>query len=116
MGFKENLREAIEYSGLFQKELAYKTKIPLRSIESYLREDSSIPSADKAVRIAQILGVTVEYLVTGKNPPSDDFSLINPEIKVLLQNLKKLPKSKQRIVIQNALNLVENLSQSNKTV
>ena len=116
MGFSENLREAIEYSGLVQKELAYKTKISLRSIENYLREDASLPSVDKAVRIAQVLGVTVEYLVTGKKPPVDNLAFVNYDIRTLLQNLKKLPKSKQRIVIQNALNMVEILSQPNKTV
>jgi transcriptional regulator with XRE-family HTH domain len=115
MNFSENLRDAIEYSGLGQKELAYKAKIPLSSIENYLRENASIPSVDKAVRIAQILGVTVEYLVTGKNPPADDFTLVNPENRTLLQYLKKLPKNKQRIVIQNALNLVDILSQPNRT-
>jgi len=68
MGFRENLREALDYSGLEQKELAYKANVKLRNIENYLRELASIPSADKAVRIAQVLGVTVEYLVTGENP------------------------------------------------
>jgi transcriptional regulator with XRE-family HTH domain len=110
MSFKENLREAIEYSGILQKELAHEAEIPLRSIENYLREDASIPSVDKAVKIAEILGVTVEYRVTGKNLPADDFTLVNPEIRTLLQYLKKLPKNKQRIIIQNALNLVEILS------
>jgi len=105
MGFRENLREAIDYSGLEQKELAYKAKIPLRSIENYLRENASIPSADKAVQIAGILGVTVEYLVTGKKsavvvPDSSD-----SEIQELVRSIKKLSKSKQDIVIQNALNL-----------
>jgi len=67
MSFRKNLREAIDYSGMEQKELAYKAKISLRNIENYLRENASIPSADKAVQLAQALGVTVEYLVTGKD-------------------------------------------------
>ncbi|MCL2801896.1 MAG: helix-turn-helix domain-containing protein [Treponema sp.] len=111
MGFRENLREAIDYSGLEQKELAYKAKISLRNIENYLRENASMPVADKAVSIAQVLGVTVEYLVTGKNSPAETLSSVNPEIKTLIQNIKKLPKNDQAIVIENALNLSKILSQ-----
>jgi len=107
MGFRENLREALDYSGLEQKELAYKANVKLRNIENYLRELASIPSADKAVRIAQVLGVTVEYLVTGENPPKEDYTLIDPEIRKLVRVIKKLPKKKQLIIIKNALHLAE---------
>jgi len=107
MGFRENLREALDYSGLEQKELAHRANVKLRSIENYLRENASIPMADKAVQIAQALGVTVEYLVTGKNS-SDTY--IDPEIRKLARVIKKLPKNKQPIVIKNAIHLAETLS------
>jgi len=110
MGFRENLREALDYSGLEQKELAYRANIKLRSIENYLRENASIPLADKAVQIAQVLGVTVEYLVTGKHPPrKEDHIFLDPEIRKLAQIIKKLPKNKQPVVIKNALHLAETL-------
>ena len=107
MSFRENLREAIDFRGLGQKELAYMTNISLRSIENYLRENGSIPIADKAVQIAQALGVTVEYLVTGKNKPAEAASLVDSEIQKLTRHIKRLPQNKQHIVIQNALNLAE---------
>jgi transcriptional regulator with XRE-family HTH domain len=107
MSFRENLREALDYSGLEQKELAYKANVKLRNIENYLREDASIPSADKAVQMAQVLGVTVEYLVTGENPPKEDYTFIDPEIRKLVRVLKRLPKKKQLIIIKNALHLAE---------
>ena len=105
MSFRENLREAIDFSGLGQKELAYKANISLRNIENYIRENASVPAADKAVQIAQALDVTVEYLVTGKNLLVESVSSIDPEIKKFILSIKKLPKNKQQIVIQNALNL-----------
>ena len=109
MSFRDNLREAIDFSGLEQKELAHKANISLRNVENYLRENASVPSADKAVQIAQVLGVTVEYLVTGVDKPTQSsvpyMHGIDNEIQQLLKSLKKLPKSKQRIVIKNALNL-----------
>jgi transcriptional regulator with XRE-family HTH domain len=109
MSFRENLREALNYNGIEQKELAYRANVKLRSIENYLRENASMPKADKAVQIAQVLGVTVEYLVTGKNTPGEANTFIEPEIQNLVRLLKKLPKKKQLIIIKNALNLAEML-------
>jgi len=113
MSFRDNLKEAIDSCGLEQKELARKANISLRNIENYLRKNASIPSADKAVQIAQVLGVTVEYLVTGKDQPakysSSSLHGIENEIQQFIMLLKKLPKNKQRIVIKNVLNLSEML-------
>ena len=114
MSFRENLREAIDFCGLEQKELAHKTKISLRSIENYLRENGSIPLADKAVQIAQVLGVTVEYLVIGTNLPKKNPASVESdnEIQQLIKAIKSLPKVKQRIVIKNALHLTDVLRES----
>ena len=89
--------------------MAHRANVKLRSIENYLREDASIPKADKAVQIAQVLGVTVEYLVTGKNTSDEVNTFIEPEIQNLVRFLKKMPKKKQLIIIKNALNLAEML-------
>ena len=113
MGFRDNLRESIDFCGLEQKELAHKANISLRNIENYLRENASIPSADKAVRIAQVLGVTVEFLVTGIDSQTKSsvplLYGIDNEIQPLLKSLKNLSKAKQQIIIKNALNLYEML-------
>lgn len=53
MGFKENLRYEISYQGLMVKEVADKAGIKPGSLSNYLKENSSIPAADVAVKIAQ---------------------------------------------------------------
>ncbi len=106
MSFGDNLRESLDFCGMTQKELAYKAKITQRSLENYLRENASIPSAENAVKIAQVLGVTVEYLVTGKNT-KDISASVEPEIKQLIRSIHNLPVEKQRIVIKNAISLSE---------
>ncbi|MDR2952773.1 MAG: helix-turn-helix domain-containing protein [Treponema sp.] len=106
MSFRENLRETIDFCGIEQKELAIKANISLRNIENYLRENASIPSADKAVRIAQVLGVTVEYLVTGMNSITKKSTAAEHEIRQLIRALSNLSINKQRIVIKNALYLI----------
>ena len=71
MGFKENLKEQLSFSGMYVKELAALSGIKKQTIDSYLNVNSCMPSADAAVAIAQALGVTVEYLVTGKDLKQD---------------------------------------------
>ena len=66
-GFKENLRNELDFQGLTVKELSAKTGIIKGSIDNYLGVRASIPPADVAVRIAKALHVSVEYLVTGKD-------------------------------------------------
>jgi transcriptional regulator with XRE-family HTH domain len=66
MGFRENLKNELSYNSILVKELAFVSGVPRRTIDKYLTEHGSIPSAENAVKIAQALGVTVEYLVTGR--------------------------------------------------
>jgi transcriptional regulator with XRE-family HTH domain len=110
MSFRENLREALDFSGMEQKELAAQTGISLKTIENYLKQASSMPSADKAVRIAQALGVSVEYLVTG----GEDYRQkphvpLNPELYRLIKSIKQLTQRDQHIVIDTALHLSKNM-------
>jgi transcriptional regulator with XRE-family HTH domain len=64
--FSQRLRSEIEYIGLNQKEFAAKAGIKKRALDAYLWAQQSMPPADTAVKIAAALGVSVEYLVTGK--------------------------------------------------
>jgi transcriptional regulator with XRE-family HTH domain len=65
-GFSERLRVEIDYAGYNQKEFAAKAGIKKRALDAYLGVQQSMPPADVAVKIASALGLTVEYLVTGK--------------------------------------------------
>jgi len=84
MGFRENLKQELNFSGMLVKELAAAAGVHKRAIDTYLlSENASMPPADAAVRIAQTLGVSVEYLVTGSETslPLD----IRKIIRLLLQ-------------------------------
>jgi transcriptional regulator with XRE-family HTH domain len=108
MSFRENLREALDFNDMEQKELAAQTGISLKTIENYLKQGSSMPSADKAVRIAQALGVSVEYLVTGgENCSEETRILLNAELYRLFKSIEKLTKHNQHIVIDTAQHLSE---------
>lgn len=67
MGFKDNLRNELQFRGLTVKELSALSGIKKQTLDNYLSTHNSTPSAEAAVKIAQALNVSVEYLVTGKN-------------------------------------------------
>jgi len=65
--FKENLRNELDYQGITVKELSARTGIPIASLDCYLGTRATVPSVVAAIKIAQALNVTVEYLAIGKN-------------------------------------------------
>ena len=68
-GFWARVEEELEYQGKNRAYLAKKCNFTLTNIGKGLKLDS-IPSADTAVKIASVLGVSVEYLVNGTNQKS----------------------------------------------
>lgn len=85
--FADRLRAEIEYLGLLQKEVAFRAGIKKRALDMYLGVQASMPPADVAVRLAKVLGVTVEYLVTGekdsRKPEDRRLRLLENDIKIL---------------------------------
>lgn len=71
MGFKENLKTELSFQDMIVKELAEKSGVSKHTIDNYLTGHNSIPKADIAVKIANALNVSVEYLVTGKKTSQD---------------------------------------------
>lgn len=68
MNFSTRLKEEIEYADIRYKELAEKSGVPERALYNYVAtKNPSMPPADVAVKIADVLGVSVEYLVTGNH-------------------------------------------------
>jgi transcriptional regulator with XRE-family HTH domain len=61
------LRDELDYADLTVKELSAMTGIPKGTLDSYLGVRASIPPADIACKIAGALGVSVEYLATGRD-------------------------------------------------
>ena len=49
MGFKENLKTELTYSGILVKELAAMTGIKKHTLDNYLNTHNSIPNAEAAV-------------------------------------------------------------------
>lgn len=97
--FWKRVDEELEYKGINRAFLARKCDFSVTNIGQGIKL-GSIPSADTAVKIASVLGVSVEYLVTGENQNSEK-ALDNEQTQLKLyrkyQNLiskcEKLPEN-----------------------
>ena len=93
MGFRENLKQELAFNGMLVKELAAAAGIHKRALDTYLlSEKASMPPADTAVRIAQALGVSVEYLITGEE------TALPRDIRLINQRLQRLHKRDRKVV------------------
>lgn len=90
MGFRENLKDELKYQNVLVKELSDKTNISKRTLDNYLRENASSPTIENAVKIASALGVTVEYLVTGRT--NQESKTISDEVLKLTKEISHLPE------------------------
>jgi transcriptional regulator with XRE-family HTH domain len=77
---------------MLKKELAAISGVHKRAIDTYVRTNSSMPPADAAVQLANALGVTVEYLVTGEDPST------SKEINRLTRSILNLNKRDQKLI------------------
>ena len=97
MGFRENLKSELAYQDMLVKELAVAAKISRHTLDNYLNVRQRMPTADVAVKIARVLGVSVEYLVTGEEGREDKPPL-GPEIRSLVQNFKLLNEDDRKMI------------------
>ncbi|WP_232616740.1 helix-turn-helix domain-containing protein [Treponema primitia] len=97
MTFKKNLRTELDYLDLTVKELSAKTGIAKGTLDCYLGLRESMPPADIAVKIAKELGVSVEYLVTGKDEKS--IHSYNPTIRSIIQIVLELNEKDNETIL-----------------
>jgi len=104
MNFYSRMIARLSDKGVTQADMCRELSMS-KSVCTHYR-DGSIPSADVAVRIADYLGCTVEYLMTGKELDLDPESLsllnrikaLNPDLKtILLHNLESFEEIQKKI-------------------
>ena len=98
MGFKENLKSELSYKDILVKELATLAGVNKKTLDNYLGVRRYMPPADVALKIAQALEVSVEYLITGEELSSNRTSL-GPEIRDLIQNFKLVSENDRKFII-----------------
>lgn len=112
MTFAENLREVIKITDMTTKELADKTGINENTISSYLKTNGSIPTADKAVKIAEALNTTVEFLVTGFETDFYRMHHTSSKFTKAISSLEKLPEETREPILKMIFELSQKYSKS----
>ncbi len=87
--FWRRVDEELEYKGINRTYLAKECGFSLTNIGQGIKLGST-PSAETAVKIAKVLGVSVEYLVTGNESPR---RVENPEINEIMRDIRHLSAS-----------------------
>ncbi len=106
MDFKDRLREEISFSGLSYKELSAKSGVSKRTIISYVSEQSCMPSADAAVKLAKSLNTSVEYLINGEKDGLQN-SKFNEDSRKLLHTFSRMPASQKKLLLSIADDIVK---------
>lgn len=102
----ERIKQIMKKQKINQTELAEKTKIKLRTLVSYISENK-LPKTEALYKISQVLGVSIEYLLTGETTE------LNAKEKKLLEDYRNSPKDVQEIVDKTlALNKKNNSVQA----
>lgn len=116
MSFWENVVSELEYLGMTNKSLAEKIGITASNIGKGIKQGSS-PSVETAVKIANVLNVSVEYLVTGsKNTKScakqnfDNEIMLYKKYHSLIAKCESLSKSNVELLEQIADRLEKDTS------
>jgi transcriptional regulator with XRE-family HTH domain len=100
MGFRENLKSELTYSGMLVKELAAKSGVNKYSIDNYLNRRGQTPSVEAAVKIAHAMGVSVEYLVTGEEGTRTDTDFpLSKEARTIARHAEQLNDENRKFVM-----------------
>ena len=90
--FKERLLDELNYHGISKIDFAEQVGISINTLNMYLYR-GSIPAADVAVKMAQVLNTTAEYLVLGTadnkplNKKNTKADWLKHEINILVERL-----------------------------
>jgi|GEM_PF-975178 len=86
MSFWENVEYVREFRNLTRKELAYKADFSINSISTGISR-GSFPSVDVAYRIAKVLNVSVEFLVSVDVQKVNNFDAKPPHAVIENENI-----------------------------
>lgn len=104
MNFWERVDDLLDRNDINKKTLAYEAGFDASNITKGIK-NNNIPSAETAVKIAQFLGVSVEYLVNGTETTK------SPSLKETEQNQLRLYRKYHDLIEK-----MESFSEEKQTV
>lgn len=89
MGIGDKLQQIITAKNTNVNELAIRAKVSPNTLYSIIKRDNTKADIDVLIRIAKVLGVTVEYF---SDEPTEAHYYLDPETAMLAQELKDNPQ------------------------
>ena len=90
LDFWSRVRDRLDYKGMTQKDLAAQIDESYNTVQAWINKNR-LPNAEQAVRIADAVSSSVEYLVTGKSKVGKtDHSKTIELLKEAIDNLTKV--------------------------
>lgn len=87
--FNERFERLVKSAHLQKKDIAEKAGVSANGISTW-KITGTIPRADIAIRIAQILNVSVEYLIIGELPTIDNKNSLAYKVAALSEDNQKI--------------------------
>ncbi|MBQ9281415.1 MAG: helix-turn-helix transcriptional regulator [Treponema sp.] len=89
LDFWLRVKEKLDYQDLTQRELADKIDESYNTLQSWINRDR-LPNAEQAVKVADALNTSVEFLVTGRRTQGkSNHSRTVKLLEEAIENLKK---------------------------
>lgn len=97
MEFKERLKQARTKKGLSQNDLAKTIGVHVTNISRYERGENR-PTSDVLTKLANALGTTVDFLMSGSLNDLADTQIADKELLSQFKRAEHLPQEKKRLV------------------
>lgn len=98
-GFADRLRRLREARGLSKREMAALLGVDPMQISRYELE-RTLPSAETVLRMAQLLQVSADELLTGSSTPPEPPVIKDPRLFERFRQLDDMPKREREVVLE----------------
>ena len=97
MEFKDWIKQARRQKGYSQKALAEQVGVHVTNISRYERGENR-PTAEVLSRLAEVLEVSVDFLMSGSVQEAANNSISDKELLQQFRQVEKLPPAKKRLI------------------
>ncbi len=104
--FGQRLAELRQKAGLSQAQLGEKLDRSQRAVADWEMQETTALRPEQIIRLAEVLDVSVEYLITGKEPEKRGKPGPKGQLAETFLEVSKLPRRQQQKVVEMAQGFV----------
>lgn len=109
MDFWNNVKVKAKEQGITQKDIAEKLNINFRTYSNWMYRDIQ-PSFIILIKVAEVLSVSTDYLLTGKSTYKEEYNVAMQEVDKLLTENKRLKQIEEKY--NNLVNQIKQIKEN----